>query len=52
MPFDAVCRPIISAQLLVHIGSERGLAVEQCLRGTGIDLSAFADPQTEIVVGQ
>jgi AraC-like DNA-binding protein len=49
---DAVRRPIVSAQLLARIGLERGLTMEECLRGTGIDLAALANPATEIIVGQ
>jgi AraC-like DNA-binding protein len=52
MALDGVRRPIVSAQLLARIGSERGMSVEQCLRGTGIDPATLANPETEIVMGQ
>jgi len=52
MSFDSIRRPIVSAQLLARIGCELGLTMEHCLRGTGIGLSALANPETDIMVGQ
>src|ERR1700677_3128443 len=52
MSFDAARRSIVSAQLLARIGCELGLTMEQCLRGTGIDSSALANPEIDIMVGQ
>jgi AraC-like DNA-binding protein len=45
-------RPVVSAQILVKLASERGLSVDDCLRGTRIDKHALTDPQTEITVAQ
>src|SRR5687767_9853498 len=52
MPLTDIRRPVISAQVLAQFGMARGMSLEQCLRDTGIDSQAFADPATEIVVGQ
>jgi AraC-like DNA-binding protein len=52
MSFEAVRRPIVSAQLLARIGTERGVSMDQCLHGTGIDAAALANPATDIVAGQ
>jgi AraC-like DNA-binding protein len=52
MSFDSVRRPTVSAQLLARIGCELGLTMEQCLRGTGVDISALANPEVDIMVGQ
>jgi len=52
MSQDSVRRPVISAQLLARVGRERGLSLELCLRGTGIDATALANPETEILVEQ
>jgi AraC-like DNA-binding protein len=48
MPTHAVRRTVVSAQLLVQLASEHGLAPEQALRDTGIDASVLIDPRAEI----
>jgi AraC-like DNA-binding protein len=50
--FDAIRRAVVSAQLLAHFGAQRGVSLERCLQDTGIDPLAFANPETEIMVGQ
>lgn len=45
-------RPVVSAQILVKLAGERGVSVEDCLRGTDIDARALTDPHTEITVAQ
>jgi len=52
MSFADVRRPVISAQLLAQLGVERGLSLDQCLRDTGIDAHALADPRTEVIATQ
>jgi len=52
MPLTQVRRPVISAQLLTQLGIERGMSMPQCLRGTGIDPRALADPRTEVMASQ
>ncbi len=52
MPLNAVRRTVVSAQLLVQLASEHGLAAEHALRDTGIDAGALADPHAEITPAQ
>jgi AraC-like DNA-binding protein len=49
---ELVRRPIISAQLLARVGTERGISLDRCLANTGIDAAALANPETEIVAAQ
>ncbi len=52
MPVVDVRRPVISAQLLTRLAAERGLGLDACLRGTGIDAGSLANPTTEITSSQ
>lgn len=52
MPLANVRRTVVSAQLLTQLAGEHGLSREACLRGTGIDAKALADPATETTAAQ
>lgn len=52
MPVSQVRRPIVSAQLLSRFAADHGMALDDCLRDTGIDAAALANPQTEILASQ
>lgn len=52
MTINAVRRTAVSAQLLVQLAAEHGLAPNDVLRDTGIDTQALIDPSTEITPAQ
>jgi AraC-like DNA-binding protein len=52
MWFDEVMRPVVSAQLLTHVGIERGMTIQTCLEGTGIEPANLANPEIEITGNQ
>lgn len=52
MRVNAFRRTVVSAQLLVQLASEHGLAPEQALRNTGIDVTTLIDPAAEITSAQ
>ncbi len=37
-------RSAISAHLLIQFGIDRGLGLEQCLAGSGLDIRLLGDP--------
>ena len=41
-------RSALSVQLLTQFGLDHGLALEDCLHGSGLDLAVLADPAREI----
>jgi AraC-like DNA-binding protein len=51
IPWDAP-RGAASVSLLCELGTERGVGQSRCLRGTGIDSAALADPEAEVTAGQ
>lgn len=52
MGFEDVNRSTVSAQLLTQLAVERGMTLEACLRGTGIDPVALMDSATTIAASQ
>ncbi|TXH04307.1 MAG: AraC family transcriptional regulator [Nevskiaceae bacterium] len=52
MPAPEIRRSIVSVQILAQFAASHGMALEDCLRGTGIDAGALANPQTEILATQ
>lgn len=52
MPAVEVRRPVISAQLLARLGTERGLTLDACLHRTGLAAAALSDPATEVTAAQ
>ena len=44
----ATRRSALSVQLLTQFGLDHGLALEDCLHGSGLDLAVLADPAREI----
>lgn len=52
MPHNVVRRTVVSAQLLVQLAAEHGLAHEAALRDTGIDGPTLIDPNAEIAPAQ
>ncbi|MES0874910.1 AraC family transcriptional regulator [Sinimarinibacterium thermocellulolyticum] len=52
MASTAVRRTVVSAQLLVQLASEHGLAPADALRGTGITATMLTDPAAEIGAAQ
>ena len=52
MPHNVVRRTVVSAQLLVQLAAEHGLAHEAALRDTGIDGQTLIDPNAEIAPEQ
>ncbi|MEQ1438949.1 AraC family transcriptional regulator [Fontimonas sp. SYSU GA230001] len=47
-----VRRSIVSAHLLTRLAAERGLGLDACLHGTGIDAAQLGDPAAEITGAQ
>ncbi|HIH6024699.1 AraC family transcriptional regulator, partial [Pseudomonas aeruginosa] len=45
-------RSAISAHLLIQFGIDRGLGLEQCLAGSGLDIRLLGDPSGEIDAAQ
>lgn len=52
MPASEVRRSIVSVQLLTRFAAGHGLTPATCLRDTGIDEAALANPNTEILASQ
>ena len=52
MAYPDVRRPITAGQLLVQLGRERGVSLDQSLNGTGITPEAMADSSSEIDLEQ
>lgn len=52
MSRPSVRRSIVSAQLLAQLAGEHGLALDDCLRDTGLGAAALADPTTETDAAQ
>lgn len=50
-PWEAP-RGAASVALLCQLAAERGVEPARCLRGTGIDPAALADPDAEVTAGQ
>lgn len=52
MSFRDIFRPVVSAQLMVQLGLDYGLALEQCLEGTGISAATLQDSEAQIRTDQ
>lgn len=52
MPISEVRRSIFSAQLQTRLAAGHGVPVAACLKDTGIDEAALANPNTEILAPQ
>ncbi len=52
MSISEVRRPVVSAQILTRLATGHGMTLGACLKDTGIDEAALANPNTEIIASQ